>query len=106
MLKSIKGLTTMILNKDDFGNAFFLKAVKTTGKKIHLVNTNQKGKPIEDSTLCCRGLMEIEDEEEVIEDIDRLEAILLESDICKQCKKDVRIFVEDQIVNKFVWRKN
>jgi len=95
----------MILNKDDFGNAFFLKAVRATGKKIHLVGVNQKGKPVDDSTLCCRSLMEIEDEEEFLEDTNKLEAVLLENDICKQCKKDVRVFVEDQIDNKFIWGK-
>lgn len=96
----------MVLNKDDFGNAFFLKAVRTKGRKIHLVDTNQKGKPISQSTLCCRGLMEKEDEEERVEDTNKLEAILIDKRICKQCKREVRIFVEDQIDNKSIWKGN
>ena len=89
---------------DDFGSELRLKAVASKGRKIHLVFLNKKLKPYE-ATLCHRGVFEVEDEEESIEDIHKLKVILSENRICKQCKKEIRMFVDKQINDLQLWKR-
>jgi hypothetical protein len=83
---------------DDFGDELRLKAVASKGRKIHLVLLNKNLQPYE-ATLCHRGVFEAEDEEDDIEDINKLKAILNEKRICKQCQKEIRLFVLEQLRN-------
>jgi hypothetical protein len=81
---------------DDFGDELRLKAIASKGRKIHLVLLNKYLQPYE-ATLCHRGALKIKDEEDDVKDIHKLKAILTEKRICKQCKKDIKLFVSEQL---------